>query len=86
MTDYSFCEGIMAGPHTRWHIRKLSSKGRKLGGGIDTASLCGAIGPVSDGVMRNGWDLAVEITKHHLGHSCKECARRYREETEGADG
>ena len=77
MPDYSFCEGIMAGPRSPWHIRRLSSEGRKLTGGIDTPSLCGRIGPVSEGVHKNGWELSVAITEHHLGHSCKACVTEF---------
>lgn len=49
--ELSFCEpshGV-----GRKHLRWLSSAGLKLGGGIDTKSLCGRVGPHSVG----GWDL-----------------------------
>jgi hypothetical protein len=70
---YRFCESVAATGAGPWHIRKLGPKGVMLGGGIDTRSLCGHV--------RIGWDLDVELTDHHLGHSCKECVRLYREET-----
>jgi hypothetical protein len=39
--EYSFCETATAGAKTPWHIRVLTAKGRKLGGGADTPALCG---------------------------------------------
>ncbi len=36
--EFSFCETIYA---HKWHIRKLTEKGKKLSGGADTQSLCG---------------------------------------------
>ncbi len=35
---YAFCESVTG--IGRWHIRRLSEKGLKLGGGIDTPTLC----------------------------------------------
>lgn len=66
--EYSFCETLYAGPYGRWHIRKLSDKGQKLGGGADTTSICGTV--VS-------WDLKVPITYIHLQHCCPECAKGF---------
>jgi len=68
MDKFSFCENVMAGPMTPWHIRKLSKKGIKLGGGADTIALCGQV--VS-------WDLQVEITEHHLTHCCQRCRKEF---------
>lgn len=68
---FSFCESVHAGSTSPWHIRKLTDVGRKLGGGIDTASLCGRVD--------KGWDLEVEITEHHLTHTCAACAEAYRD-------
>jgi hypothetical protein len=68
--QYAFCERVTAGPTSPWHIRQLTDKGKKLGGGADTPSLCGS---------KMAWDVNVDITEHHLGHSCKECVRLYRE-------
>ena len=70
---FSFCERVWAGPKSPWHIRELGVAGRKLGGGIDTPSLCGRIVPPSG----KGWDLDVELTPHHLTHACKACVAEY---------
>jgi hypothetical protein len=68
-TEYSFCEGVHSGPNSKWHIRKLSDIGRKLGGGADTLSLCGKQVP---------WDMKVEVTYYHLNNnSCKKCLEEY---------
>lgn len=75
MIAYSFCESAAAGPQSRWHIRKLSEKGKKSGGGIDTPFLCAR-------KYLNGWDLEVEITEHHLGHACPGCVEVYRRRDE----
>jgi len=64
MIEYSFCESIAAGPNARWHIRPLTQRGKKLGGGADTPALCGC---------QVAWDIDVEITEHHLNHSCPPC-------------
>lgn len=50
--QFSFCETITAGPETPWHIRELTSAGRKLGGGADTLSLCN---------KKVSWDLRVSL-------------------------
>lgn len=77
MGVYSFCESIFAGPLAPWHIRRMTSVGKKLGGGIDTQGLCGFP------KKRAGWDLEVGLTKHHLNNNaCKRCLERYREETD----
>lgn len=68
--NFSFCESVHAGPSSPWHLRRLTVNGRKLGGGIDTRSLCSAV--------EVGWDLAVEITEHHLSHACPRCVSEYR--------
>ena len=80
---YAFCEPVTAGPHTRWHIRKIN-KALCLTGGIDTPSLCGKVIPIGPerGAL-GGWDLNVKITDHHLGHSCPECVKAYRKATGG---
>lgn len=75
-TDFSFCESVHASGRSPWHLRKLTAVGPKFGGGIDTPSLCGLVKPPM------GWDVKVEITEHHLGHSCQECVRAYREALE----
>lgn len=70
--SYSFCESIFAGPNSPWHIRVLTEKGIKLGGGADTPAICG---------RTMAWDLKVDITNHHLTHACKKCVTKYREIT-----
>lgn len=65
---YSFCESVWATSVSRWHIRKLTSKGRKLGGGADTEALCG---------LTVAWDLNSPISDAYLQHACPECARAY---------
>lgn len=67
---YSFCESVHASSMSPWHIRQLVDC-KKLGGGIDSSSLCGF---VKSGW---GWDLEVEITKHHLSHACPRCVAVY---------
>lgn len=71
---YSFCESVHATSHSPWHIRRLDDAGRKLGGGITTASLCE--------LVTRGWDLQVKITPHHLAsNTCKRCLAIYLEQT-----
>lgn len=66
--NLSFCESINATGTSPWHIRKLTSNGLKLGGGADTKSLCN---------IEVCWDLAVEITNHHLSHCCQRCKEEF---------
>jgi len=68
---HAFCETMTAGAFAPWHIRKLTTAGRKLGGGSDTPALCG---------RKVAWDLSVEITPHHLTHCCLECRQKYEAE------
>ena len=75
-TEYSFCESVHATGATASCIRPLTEAGRKLGGGIDTPSLCGRVQPP------NGWDLAYGITPERIAHprvTCKRCADLYEE-------
>ena len=75
MNKYSFCENVHAGPCGKWHIRKLSDKGRKLGGGADTLSLC---------EKQVDWDLNVELTEYHLAiNTCPKCLEKFEEITRG---
>lgn len=71
---YSFCESVHASGRSRWHIRRLTEKGKKLGGGIDTKSLCG--------VVTVGWDLGVDFenvdTFASRGVVCPACLSEYR--------
>lgn len=75
---YSFCEAPTAGALARWHIRRLTSVGKKLGGGIDTDSLCGHVL-----AAKGGWDRAPEIfaDKAQLeAVTCARCLAVYRDE------
>ena len=73
--DFSFCETVHAmGP---WHIRRLTEKGKKLGGGADTETLCG---------LRAAWDINCEISDVSLsenddrpGRPCSTCKGKYLE-------
>ena len=47
-TEYSYMEFEWA-TGTTWHIRMLSDKGKFMGGGADTPSLCGT--------KHRGWDV-----------------------------
>jgi hypothetical protein len=68
---YSFCESVYAGPRSAWHIRELTEAGKKMGGGIDTATLCERV--------KQGWDLEVDINEFHLeNQTCKDCLEVYR--------
>lgn len=69
--NLSFCESMCAWPGSPWHIRVLTNKGRKLGGGIDTGSLCG--------LVKMGGDLDVDINEYHLNNNtCQGCLTKYR--------
>lgn len=57
---------------SRWHIRRLTHVGKKLGGGADTPSMCN---------VKVAWDLNVEITFHHLQNCCPTCAEAYRNQS-----
>lgn len=72
---FSFCETTTAGPLSKWHIRELTRNGKKLSGGVDTQSLCGALNPPY------GWDLNVNINEYHLENStCLKCRGLYLKE------
>ena len=74
--EYSLCESATATGTTKWHVRKLGPAGKKLGGGIDTPSLCLKLQPVGQPIPgkkfkgTGGWDLDVRITNHHLENNC----------------
>ena len=73
---YSFCEPVTAGSLGRWHIRKLTAVGKKLGGGADTSALCGST--VS-------WDLQVDVPSRDalpVG-ICQRCWELYQEAENG---
>ena len=63
--DFSFCESVHAGPRSPCHILRLTEEGRKLGGGIDTSSLCGRV--------KVGWDLNIPLNQLHLEGICDLC-------------
>ena len=66
--EFAFCESMGATSTSPWHIRQLTDKGLKLGGGADTEALCG---------REMCWDLNVTITEHHLSHCCKKCCVQF---------
>lgn len=75
MSEYSFCESEHATSTSKWHIRKLTSVGKKLGGGTDTPSLCTKI--------KRGWDISVSIERFEPDVLkkivCRECLGKYQE-------
>ena len=71
MAKYSFCESVTASSISPWHIRRLTDVGRKLGGGIDTSSLCGLVKPPY------GWDLSADLNTDSNGHLCRACVMAY---------
>jgi len=84
MAKYAFCESSGAGSLSPWHIRPLTRKGKKLGGGIDTRSLCSKVSPSSDNGV-GGWDVSADVEGWNLDattdgrrHVCKTCVDVYR--------
>lgn len=68
---FSFCEPVHAVPLGRWHIRPLTARGHKYGGGCDTISLCG---------LPMGWDLEPQISRFHLAkNTCNKCLSKFLE-------
>jgi hypothetical protein len=61
MEKFAFCETIHATGISPWHIRKLTNKGLKFGGGADTKALCG---------REVSWDLELDIREDHLDDRC----------------
>lgn len=51
---FAYCEPNTATGLDTWHIRRLTDAGRRLGGGIDTPTLCGR--------DWQGWDLEAPVT------------------------
>lgn len=69
LIKFAFCESIHATGTSPWHIRELTNKGLKCGGGADTKALCD---------REVAWDLEVEITQHHLIYnSCRRCFQKF---------
>jgi len=71
----SFCESVTASSLSPWCVRKLTSAGKKLGGGVDTESLCGRVR------LGSGWDLDVEFSVNHPMF-CTKCLKRYIQQRE----
>ena len=57
-SGYTFCEPSWATSISMWHIRKLTEKGPKYGGGADTKPLC-----YPEDREFSGWDLETPITQ-----------------------
>lgn len=74
LPPFAFCESVHATGVSPWHIRRVSGP-LKLGGGIDSASLCKLVVPPY------GWDLSVRITEQHLKNACPACVTEYRVRT-----
>lgn len=71
MTEFSFCESTAASGRSPWHLRELRGP-LKLGGGIDTPSLCGTVRP------GHGWDLESRVVDCvEADHVCVRCKARY---------
>jgi hypothetical protein len=68
---YSFCETITAGADSPWHIRPLTDKGQKLGGGADTKALCG---------REVSWDIRLGVDPE-MSHCCRKCRDEYLKRT-----
>lgn len=74
MVEYSYCEPVWAAPLASWCIRPLTDAGRKLGGGVDTESLCGRVS------VEQGWDLPYPVEADKPG-ICKICEKLWTAET-----
>jgi len=68
--NLAYCESIHASSISPWCLRLLGPKGKFLGGGVDSSSLCGR---VKKGM---GWDLEVDPDGDVLRHPkvCGSCA------------
>jgi hypothetical protein len=68
--EYAFCESAWALSVSKWHIRKLTKNGKRLGGGADTKALCG---------REVAWDLTVPLLADLYAKSiCPKCLDEYR--------
>ena len=66
MIEYSYCESYTG--TGRWHIRQLTASGKKLGGNIDTDSLCGGLKAAS------GWDISAKLIRGDYDRdACAKC-------------
>jgi hypothetical protein len=69
---HSYCEAWTATSVSLWHIRRLTSVGKKLSGGADTKSLCG---------REMSWDRAPVVTKNPpLDSICPKCQEAWERE------
>lgn len=68
-----FCESVTATDRSPWCIRRATTKGAMLGGGVDTDSLCGRVR------SPHGWDLRVRVTLNQR-LACPRCVEILREE------
>jgi len=70
---YSYMEFATATGRSPWHIRKLTDQGKKMGGGIDTPSLCGR--------KYNGWDVnhAAPEAGPRPDFACRNCWEAFKE-------
>lgn len=68
---YSFCESLAASGRSRWHIRPLTDKGPRFGGGADTLAFCG---------LEILWDINGELSDRNLlpDRVCRKCIIAYR--------
>jgi len=85
LSAYAFCEPTCAGPCAPWCIRPLTAAGKKLGGGVDTPSLCGRVQPADTGGF-GGWDVEPAVGEGWLGPdaagrsiACRKCVAKLRE-------
>lgn len=74
--EFAFCEAVTASSESPWHIRPLTSAGKKCGGGADTPALCG---------RKVSWDLQGDVKPTFVGYKemnpsyvCRACAEVYR--------
>jgi hypothetical protein len=65
--NLSFCESVHATGESPWHLRRLTSSGRKLRGDVDTDSLCGLV------ESPDGWDVDVAVTASNVVTACPRC-------------
>jgi len=75
--EYAYCESIHASGSSRWHIRRLTAAGRKLGGGADTPALCG---------LTVAWDIGVVVGEWHNKYACPKCWKAYSTAIQAAPG
>lgn len=66
---YAFCEPVVAGSNSPWCLRKITDKGLRPGGGVDSNSLCGRV------KAPYGWDVDVPVTQDRVDSDfvCKRC-------------